>query len=293
MKNRRDIIRRKRRNYSPVVKKVAPEKRTGEQFRHELKYIISEGEKEAMKSRMRGYFSTDSHAIDGKYFIRSLYFDDYDGSAYEEKNDGVLERKKYRIRIYNCSDRPIKLERKKKYDAFIYKESADLTHEEFDRIIAGDYGFLLKNPQPLCREFYVECMANVMRPRVIVDYDREPWLIDAGTVRVTFDCNVRAAVGNFDIFNPDLPTLSVLDPGQVVLEVKYTEFLPQIVKELLPPKAADISAFSKYTMCCDKTMYKSAPEYFFDDGHQMPSRSRAFAKEYKTEDYIFPHYVKK
>ena len=38
----------------------------------------------------------------------------------------------------------------------------------------------------LCREFYVEYVSNVLRPRVIVDYEREPWILDAGTVRVTF-----------------------------------------------------------------------------------------------------------
>lgn len=263
-----------------------------ERYRHEWKYLISEGEKEAMISRMRSVFKTDAHALDGKYFIRSLYFDDYENSAYEQKYDGVLERKKYRIRIYNCSDSPIKLERKKKYDAYIYKESADLTHEEFDRIMAGDYEFLLTNPQSLCREFYVECISNVLRPRVIVDYDREPWLLDQGTVRITFDCNVRAAIGSLDIFDPNLPTLSVLDPGKVVLEVKYTEFLPQIVREIIPPKAADITAFSKYTMCCDKTMYMHEAEYWFDEGHENPARSRAFAEPYKTEDYVFPHYSK-
>lgn len=263
-----------------------------EQYRHEWKYLINEGEKEAMISQMRSVFKPDSHAIGGHYLIRSLYFDDFENSAYEEKGEGVLERKKYRIRIYNCSDSPIKLERKKKYDAYIYKESANLTHEEFDRIMAGDYKFLLDNPQSLCREFYVECMSNIMRPRVIVDYDREPWLLDFGTVRITFDCNVRAAIGSFDIFDPDLPTLSVLDPGKVVLEVKYTEFVPQIVREMIPPKAADITAFSKYTMCCDKTMYMFGPEYYCDEGNDHPSRSRAFAEPYKTSDYIFPHYSK-
>lgn len=110
-----------------------------------------------------------------------------------------LMRKKYRILNYNYSDRSIKLERKKKHGSYIFKESAPLTREEVEKILAGDYEFLLKSQYPLCREFYVECVSNMMRPRTIVDYDREPWIMDEGTVRVTFDRDVRAAIGSFDI----------------------------------------------------------------------------------------------
>ena len=56
---------------------------------------------------------------------------------------------------------------------------------------------------------------------------------DAGTVRITFDMNVRAAVDGFDVFDRSLPTLPVLEPGKLVMEVKFTEFLPQIVRDIL------------------------------------------------------------
>ena len=234
----------------------------GEHYRHELKYLISYADKAELAVRMAPVFQLDPHAQNGGYFIRSLYFDDYWNSAYEEKDAGVLLRKKYRIRIYNSSDRSIKLERKKKYGSWIYKESASLTREEFEAILAGDYGFLLHSPQSLCQEFYTECICNVLRPRVIVDYDREPWILDAGTVRVTFDSDVRAAVGSWDIFDPSLPTLPVLEPGKLVMEVKFTEFLPQIVRNLLPPRAQELTAVSKYVLCCDKTAYQHGFEYW-------------------------------
>ena len=121
-----------------------------------------------------------------EYFIRSLYFDDYWNSAYEEKEAGVLMRKKYRIRLYNNNDKFIKLERKKKFGSYIYKESAPLTREEVEKILNGEYEFLLHSQYPLCREFYIECTSNMMRPRCIVDYDREPWILDEGTVQDYF-----------------------------------------------------------------------------------------------------------
>ena len=176
----------------------------------------------------------------------------------------TARQKKYRIRIYDCSERSIRLERKKKFGSFIYKESAPLTKEEVWKILDGDYGFLLKSPYPLCREFYVECVSSLMRPRTIVDYDREPWIMDEGTVRITFDADVRAAVGSFDLFDSSLPTLPVLEPGKLVMEVKFTEMLPQIVREILPPQAEEFTAVSKYVLCYEKTRYMNGFEYWYE-----------------------------
>ena len=242
---------------------AAPPERWGEErYRHELKYLINEGDHRDLVCRMRPVFKLDPHAHDGGYLIRSLYFDDYLNSAYEEKDAGILMRKKYRVRIYNGRDDVIKLERKKKFGSWIYKEDAPLTRNEFERILGGDYGFLLHSPHRLCREFYFECISNVMRPRVIVDYEREPWIMDAGTVRITFDMDVRAAVGSFDIFDLTLPTLPVLEPGKLVMEVKFTEFCPQIVRDMVPPGAAELTAVSKYCLCYEKTAYLRGFDYW-------------------------------
>lgn len=238
--------------------------RKDERYRNEWKYLIDTAQKEAICSRLAPMMQLDPHAGNGGYSLRSLYFEDYFHTAYAEKDAGVLLRKKYRIRIYNYSDRSIKLERKKKVGSYIYKESARLTREQFYQILDGDYGFLLKSEQSLCREFYYECVSNVMRPRTIVDYERQPWILDAGTVRITFDMDVRAAVGSFDIFDPTLPCLPVLEPGKCVMEVKFTEFMPGFVREILPDRASEFTAVSKYVLCYEKTAYQNGFAYWFD-----------------------------
>lgn len=235
------------------------------QFRHEWKYLISYGEYEALKVRLNPYFQLDPNAIGGEYLIRSLYFDDYYNSAYEEKDMGVFFRKKYRIRIYNYSDKAIKLERKIKNDKYIFKEAASLTRQQVYDILDGNYEFLLHSDKNLLREFYYECVSKVMRPRVIVDYDRTPYIMDGGTVRITFDKKVRAAVGGFDIFDATLPTLSALPSDKLILEVKYTEFLPQIVRDLCPPASSEFTAASKFVLCCDKTAYLTTSENYVDE----------------------------
>lgn len=230
-------------------------KSRNERYRHEWKYLINSTEVVWMRGRLESVFRLDSHAKDGGYMIRSLYFDDYWNSAFEEKEMGVLSRKKYRIRTYNCSDEHIKLERKKKVGSYIYKEDAPLTRQEVEWILEGKYEFLLNSPHTLCREFYIECVSKVMRPRVIVDYEREPWIMEEGTVRITFDQDVRAALDIYDFFNDQLAVLPVLEEGKVVMEVKFTELLPQIVREVLPTNAQEFTAVSKYVLCYEKTRY--------------------------------------
>ncbi len=221
-------------------------------FRHELKFNITQAQKFVITSKIKDVLSSDPNAKNGGYMIRSLYFDDRWNRAYEEKMSGIAIREKYRIRIYDYKDNVIKLERKTKQGSYIYKQAANLTKDEVEMIINGKYRFLEKREENLCKEFYVECMVNGMRPKVIVDYEREPYILDAGEVRITFDMDVRAGMLNYDIFDKKLPTISCLQPGMLVMEVKYTEFLPQIIRNILPPEQSEYMAMSKYVLCYDK-----------------------------------------
>ena len=218
-------------------------------YRNEWKYIISHSEADLLKDRLLNFLTLDPHAGRNGYDIRSLYFDDYGNTAYNHKLMGVYARKKWRIRIYNYSDKVISLERKLKRGNYIHKESARLTRDEAERIIRGEYEFLLNRAENLCREFYGECIFNVLRPKVIVDYTRFPLVMDEGTVRITFDSEVCAAVGGFDLFDRELVKLPAQEPDREVLEVKYTEFLPHTIKQLLPMQGSEFAAFSKYVVC--------------------------------------------
>lgn len=226
-------------------------------YRNEWKYYISLWEGELLKKRLLPFMEVDDHALNGRYTIRSLYFDDYWNSAYEEKIMGVEDRQKWRIRIYNFRDLGMKLERKKKNGSYIHKDSAPLTREEYNRILAGDYGFLLHSPYALCQEFYYECVVKLQRPKVIVDYERTPLIRREGDVRITFDQDVRGGAFDYNIFDPQLPVMGILEPNQMVLEVKFTEMIPAVIKELLPLCGQQFSAISKYTLCYEKVFYRT------------------------------------
>mgnify|MGYP000739097217 CR=1 FL=1 len=239
--------------------------RKKEHFRNEWKYLISTSEKEVLNLRMKPLMKLDPHAENGGYLIRSLYFDDYWNSAYEEKESGVLMRKKYRIRIYNYSAESIKLERKKKFGSYIYKEDAPLTKDEVQKILSGEYEFLLKSPYNLCREFYIECMSNMMRTennRSIMRENHGSWMKErSGSHLIQMSELLLEAMY---IFDSTLPALSVLEPGKLIMEVKFTEMLPQIVRDILQPHAAEFTAVSKYVLCYEKTRYMNGFEYWYE-----------------------------
>ena len=231
---------------------MAAKPSAGKPYRHELKYIISEGEHAILSQRLRMSLAQDAHAAKngGEYFIRSLYFDDPWDSAVAEKIDGTDSRDKFRIRIYNLSDRTIKLERKHKEGPYIKKDSITLTREECDAIIAGDIRCLYDRPDALSKSFYGMFRTNALRPKVIVDYTREPYVFPADEVRVTFDKNVRTALFSTDLFNPDLPTYPVWNlKNCMILEVKFNKSLPQYVQMLVQMNGAERTAASKYVFC--------------------------------------------
>ena len=224
----------------------------GKQYRHELKYVISEGEHKLLSTRIKACLKQDYYASlsGGEYAIRSLYFDDPFDSALWDKMQGTGSRDKFRIRIYNYSDDVIKLERKHKEGQFIKKDSITLSRQDCDEVVRGRFECLKRNESPFAMQFYGIFLANHMRPRVLVDYTREPYVFPAEDVRITFDKNLRTAMRSTDLFNPHAITYPVWDlRGCMILEVKFNGSLPRYVQELLTLGAAQRTAASKYIFC--------------------------------------------
>ena len=219
-------------------------------LRHELKYLITPAELSVLRGVLKPITQFDPNGDENnEYIIRSLYFDTINDDALMEKIAGVGNRKKYRIRIYNFSDRVIKLECKSKYGDLISKQSVSIPRDLAEQLIAGDPEGLQRMRHPLLHDVYREMRTRLLRPAVIVDYVREAYLHPAQEVRITFDKQLRTGLYSTDIFNPSLPTYPVFDDPVEVLEVKSDEFLPAHVQTVLSGITAQRSAVSKYTWC--------------------------------------------
>ena len=226
-------------------------------YRHELKYKISYPDYLAMRSRLRPVMKADPHAsAEGRYLVRSVYFDNLNDKALREKIDGVAKREKFRIRYYNDDISYIVLEKKMKIGSRCLKYSAPITGEECRKILnggrisvtRGDLAFMKEHPQELVRELYAKMTYQQLRPRVLVSYTREPFIYPAGNVRVTFDSDIRTSLFHQEFLTKEAAGISATDePQDVYLEVKFDAFLPEVVQDLIRVKGIRQHAFSKYS----------------------------------------------
>lgn len=218
-------------------------------YRNELKYMISSRQAEVISGRLKHLCTVDKNAgSDGYYTVSSLYFDDYVNSGVHDKLDGIERRKKFRIRIYNGQDSIIKLERKVKNRNVCVKDSAVITREEYEQIMAGNLAFLEKTKIPVLRDFYVMYKTRKLRPKVIVKYERKAFLYRYGNVRITMDVMMKGSVGKCNLFS-ETAYLPAMDKSQTILEVKYTGYLPEVIRDLIQHGQGNMQAISKYTKC--------------------------------------------
>ncbi len=217
-------------------------------YRHEWKHEITWSDLLAIRARLYAVAERDPHAEDGCYHIRSLYFDNLNDRALREKIDGVNRREKFRIRYYNGDTSFIKLEKKSKLNGLETKYSAPLTKEEAQKIVDGDIGFMMDSPHSLIRELYCKMRYQCLRPKTIVDYTRQPFIYRPGNVRVTFDYDLHTGLSCTDFLNPDCVTIPAGD-APILMEVKWDEFLPEIIRAAVQMPGRRVTAFSKYAQC--------------------------------------------
>lgn len=220
----------------------------GQKFRHEWKIEITPADRVAIRQRMRAVARCDPHAKDGRYLIRSLYFDNASDKALREKLDGVNLREKFRIRCYNGDSSVIHLEKKSKIYGLCNKLSASLNADEAQRIVDGDLGWMANDSRELVRDLYAKMRAQGLRPKTIVDYTREPFVYGPGNVRVTLDYDIRTGLDCTDFLDPGCTTVPAGD-APIILEVKWDAYLPDIIRDAVQLPGRRAEAFSKYAQC--------------------------------------------
>lgn len=231
-------------------------------YRHELKFFVNQHQYQIISTRLRNLVSRDQHASpSGEYHIRSLYFDDINNKALHEKLGGIRDRVKYRIRIYNIEDTTIHFEKKIKFRDYIAKVKEPLTREMTDEIMVGRFEGLNIPDKPLLMELYHEMKHNLLRPKVIVDYVREPYVCHHGNVRITFDKELRSGLHSTELFNKNLDPVRAIDENLIILEVKYDEYIPEYIKAALQLEGLNRQSASKYVMCRKFLKYNSWEDY--------------------------------
>jgi hypothetical protein len=218
-------------------------------YRNELKFIINPHQKNLMANKLRNFCQQDSFSdAAGGYLISSLYFDDYNQSAFFDKANGIRDRKKFRIRVYNYQSDVIKLERKIKRGYLTDKSHLQISRDEYDQLLRGEVRFLSQKDDGVANDFYLYYRTKHLRSRVVVEYRREAYVYPYGDVRICFDSLLKAAGFQDDLFSKG-QRISVIPSDQIILEVKYSGYLPDVIRNLIQLRNLQWQSVSKYAKC--------------------------------------------
>lgn len=223
-------------------------------LRTEQKYLINQKQTIEMSALLSKVLMHDTYSTQGSYMVRSLYFDTPDDRDYFNKIDGLENRRKIRLRIYDINMQSAKLELKEKEGSMQRKRSLNLSREEAILLSLGDYSPLLQKEDLFAKELYGRLNQFSYRPKCIVEYDREAFVVPANDTRVTLDSNLRASLTNLELFSDKIEFYPVGILGQTTMEVKYNNFLLSYVKNLVSIPSYMQTSASKYVMSRNKTL---------------------------------------
>lgn len=227
-----------------------------DKHRMEHKFYISLSEAASLRARLSQVMQKDPHSDPcGRYLITSIYFDTPDGHSLLGSQAGLEKRKKIRIRAYNHSTSYIKIEYKEKNGKLSRKRGMRITLEECNRILGGDPSPLLSHvtegdtapsgKSALALQLYHDLSVNGYRPSTVVEYTREIFIHPISRVRITLDTHICGYHATEELFTHHA-LLSTMAEDLVLLEVKYSHFLPAFIAALLPRNCMTSIANSKF-----------------------------------------------
>lgn len=218
-------------------------------WRHEYKYVIDSVQREILMSAANAVMVRDPYVrSDGRYTIRSLYFDDHTDTCLSENLSGTDPRSKFRIRYYNDDRGRLIFEKKNKCRGLCKKESCIISKEECEDFLSGKVPDLSGAPE-VKTALFSEIAARCMYPKVIVTYERTPFVYSAGNVRITFDDMITSSAETDGFLSQSYGARPILPFGCSIMEVKWDDHMPGHIKEVMQLSGLTWTAFSKYSMC--------------------------------------------
>ena len=179
--------------------------------------------------------------------VRSIYFDDFQMSAYRESLDGIGSRAKVRLRWYGGNERRLFFEVKRRIGQIMEKVRVPLASElDFTEL---HYPAFHRELCAVLPKALAETLMLYTEPSLIVSYKREYYEALDSPLRVTLDSDIQC----FDQSGLGRPRMSFGQPlaGLVILEGKTPVRLEELLPRLLYPLRPVVTRSSKYVMGCD------------------------------------------
>ena len=225
--------------------------------RYEFKYYLSPKISNEIKNDVKKFMDLDKFASffsSKNYFVRSIYFDDEFNSNFDEKVDGYRVRKKFRLRYYdkNIINSPIYLETKGRNLERTYKRRVKIDLQDFDLILKEKSlsDLLKKYPNNLTiQEFVFELYKKKLKPKVLIDYNREPFVNKHGLYfRLTFDQNLKCKNLNKNLKNILINQEIMCKAGFTILEVKFDRSIPLWFHRIIQSYNLNRQSISKFVL---------------------------------------------
>jgi SPX domain protein involved in polyphosphate accumulation len=230
--------------------------------RFECKYMIPRHQVPAIRQWMLMFLAPDRFAMRHPgyvYSINSLYLDSADYELYRTTAVGMKNRFKLRIRCYDDNPAtPLFFEIKRRVDRIIRKSRVTLSRPDAMALLRGE-----KRPSDVVADadlHHLESFFELMRglgagPVARIRYRREAYESTVNDmVRLTFDFDLAFAPTldfNFALGHGDWHPVPM--PG-VLLEVKFTDYMPQWLVEMIRNFELSKVPFSKYNQSVERIL---------------------------------------
>jgi len=246
-------------------------------LRYERKYLVPNASMEAIRKRITPFVRPDLFALANEsginqYTVRSIYFDSHDLISYFEKGDGIMFRRKFRIRGYDNYTQGCKVvfEIKRKIENRIRKHRAFMLYDDVEKVFeTGNVeDYVVKDKKYAlavedAKRFFYHITKYQFKPTVLVVYEREAYhgKFDPDT-RITFDKNIRSRIfpEMKDLYSNN--NLKHLFDSHFILEIKYyADTMPQWANGIVEEFKLRHEALSKYTIGYDVNKHKALHLY--------------------------------
>jgi len=219
-------------------------------WRFEYKYRLHPHQYHQVRAAIRPFMRSDAYtrsAPQGRYLVRSLYFDSADFRSYQEKVNGDCDRTKLRIRTYSRSlqENPdIRVEMKARKGMSMEKHSTFISPAYYQEFMGSNHWPALEDPLLIEFERYVRLKTLV--PLVLIEYRREGFSARAQQgLRITFDHQVQSARAA-SLF-PPAPIFRAHQRGVIILEIKCNKSQPHWLRQMVQTQGLRFVANSKFT----------------------------------------------
>ena len=231
--------------------------------RREYKYLVDRETAAAVRAAIRPFCAIDKYAARSParaYTVETLYLDTWDLALFWANDHEEVDRVKIRVRGYaEAPAAPVFFEVKRRVNDVISKSRGRVPREQWGALLDGSSPIpasVRPADRPHVERFLALSRTKHVQPVTLVRYRREPWVSTVDDyARVTFDTRIQAIDVDHATLRPSRGSWRALDDAVntrasaesfVVLELKFTSYVPTWMVNIVQGLGLCRGAFSKY-----------------------------------------------